>query len=566
MRKRVKEERCRFSVIFFCFLGAFVVVSLRLGYVQIFRNHFLTDLAERQYNVELQLPPKRGTIYDCKMVELASSVNVFSSYAQSKLITNKHSLAQQLSHILGRCQESMLGKLKKNKSFVWLKRHMSEEQTQAIRQLAHPHIHLLKESKRFYPSAILASHLIGFVNIDGRGLEGLELLYDEYMKGRAGRQFIQRDAKRRLLPSLEYKFEPTVDGHSLVLTIDQVIQYIAERELEQVCEKTKANSGVIIVMDPMTGRILAFANRPTYNSNTFFSSTQTQRKNRGITDCYEPGSTFKAITAAACLNEGIVTAAQKFFCENGEYRFRGRILHDHRGHGWLTFREVIEVSSNIGVCKATQRIGEKKFMEYIKAFGFGKKTGVDLPGEVAGIVRPLSSWSKIAITTIPMGQGIAVTPLQMACAFSVIANGGYLMKPYVVDRIINTQWELIKKCKPQKVRQVISEDTARTVREFLVNVVENGTGKRARIKGMKVGGKTGTAQKLEADGTYSHSKYIASFFGFVPEEKPALVIGVIVDEPKGMYYGGVVAAPVFQKVAEDTLKYLNLYKVEVQKQ
>jgi len=532
------------------------VLGLRLFYVQIIQSPHLLTIADRQYNVELKLPPKRGAVYDVRMVELASSVNVYSAFAESRRIKNKYKLAKKISKILSLPHEKVYKKLKKHKLFVWLKRQITENESNQIKALNNRYVQMVKEPKRFYPSGMLASHVIGFVNIDGKGLEGLELLYNDYLQGVSGRQSIQRDAKRRLIPSLEYNFESALDGHSIVLTIDQVIQYICERELEEVVRKSNAKAGTIVVMEPQTGKILAMANRPNYNINSFSISTYAQRKNRAITDCYEPGSTFKAITAAACLNDGLVKPSEKFYCENGEYKFYGRILHDHKPHGRLSFKEIIQVSSNIGVCKAAQKIGKKRLINYIKAFGFGTKTKVDMPGEVSGILRPLSSWSKIAISSIPMGQGIAVTPLQMMCAFSTIANGGQLVRPYVVDRIVNDKWELIKKFKPQIVRRVISEDTSTLMREFLENVVNKGTGRRAQIKGLKVAGKTGTAQKLEENRTYSHSKFVASFYGFVPTNNPKLVIGVIVDEPKPVYYGGVIAAPVFKRVAEDSLKYL----------
>lgn len=558
-KSRTYSETFRLKIIFFSFFIGFSLLFVRLVYVQILSSWYLSQIAEKQYNVKLTLPPKRGKIYDRNGVDLASSINVSSVYAEPKTIKDKRRTAYELSTILNLPQSVVSGKINNEKSFVWIKRFVLEDQAQKIRGMRNPSIGLLKEPKRFYPSSTLASHVIGFVDIDGNGLEGLELAFNDYMIGISGRQSIQRDAKRRLIPSLEYEFEPPMDGHSLVLTIDQVIQYIAEKELDLAVKQSRAQGGSIIVMNPYTGEIYAFANRPTFNLNTFYSASTDQRRNRAITDCYEPGSTFKIVTASAALNEGVVLASDKFFCENGEYKFGKRILHDHKPHGVLTVKEIIKYSSNIGVCKIAQKLGERKLDKYIKDFGFGRKTGVDMPGEVEGLVRPVSGWSRVSITSIPMGQGIAVTPMQMVCAYAAIGNGGNLVKPYVVDRIIDKKGQLIKSFGGSSSRgNVLSEKTTLIMKDFLSSVVEEGTGQEAKIDGIKVGGKTGTAQKLEPNGTYSTTKYIGSFFGFAPLDKPEVVIGVIIDEPRTSHFGGVVAAPVFQKVAKDTLRYLRL--------
>jgi cell division protein FtsI (penicillin-binding protein 3) len=354
-----------------------------------------------------------------------------------------------------------------------------------------------------------------------------------------------------------------VDGLDLVLTIDEVIQYIAERELDKAFKKYNAKAASIVVMDPHTGRILAIANRPTYDLNRRTGVSKDAMRNRAICDLFEPGSVFKIVTAAAALEEKKVTESDVFFCENGAYRVGGRILHDHRPHGNLTFRQVIEESSNIGTVKIAQLLGPDALYRYIRAFGFGSKLGIDLSGEISGMISAPRSWSKTSITSIPMGQEVGVTALQLASAISVIANGGQLMKPYIVDSVRDNQGRIIKQNKPALLRKVISVDTAMRIKKILTGVVEEGTGRMGKVAGFSAAGKTGTAQKLEPNGTYSHSKFIASFIGFAPAEDPILAIVVTVDEPHPYYFGGVVAAPVFQKVAGDAIRYIKGSEIPV---
>jgi cell division protein FtsI/penicillin-binding protein 2 len=413
----------------------------------------------------------------------------------------------------------------------------------------------LRESKRSYPNAYLASQIIGFAGVDNTGLEGIELYLDKYLKGTPGWAIFLRDARQKKLDIWEKMVLPR-DGDDIVLTIDQVIQYIAERELDKAFKTYHAKGASIIVMDPHTGKILALASRPTYDLNEHGNVSKDQTRDRAICDLFEPGSVFKIVTASAALEEKKVSEEDRFFCENGSYRVANHILHDHVPHGWLTFREVIEESSNIGTTKVAQILGPNIVYKYIRLFGFGSKLGIDLPGEISGMTKEPRFWSKTSIGAIPIGQEVGVTALQLASAMSVIANGGQLMKPYVIDEIRDKQGKVIKRTSPVLIRKVISLDTSARMIKMLTGAVEEGTGKMAKVPGFTSAGKTGTAQKLEANGTYSHNKFVASFVGFAPAEDPLVTIVVSVDEPHPYYFGGVVAAPVFSNVASDVIRYL----------
>lgn len=478
-----------------------------------------------------------------------------SLYAVPNSIKDKEMVINELLPILGTGRSYLQDRLNRKKSFIWLMRKLTPDKSEAVKKLNIKGLGFLKETKRIYPNSYLASHILGFSGTDNLGLEGVERDFNKYLAGRGGWAIFLRDARLKKLDILEKMISP-VDGMDLVLTIDEVIQYIAERELDKVFKSFHAKSASIIVMDPHTGRILAMASRPNYDLNNHAGISQDSIRNRAICDLFEPGSVFKIVTASAALEEKKVTEEDTFFCENGSYKVGGRILHDHMSHGLLTFKQVIEESSNIGTVKVAMLLGPDTVYRYLKDFGFGSKLGIDLSGEISGMIKPVWLWSKTSITAIPIGQEVGVTALQLASAISVIANGGQLMKPYIVDSVRNSQGAIIKQNKPTLIRKVISVDTAMRIKKILTGVIEEGTGKLAKVSGFSAAGKTGTAQKLEANGTYSHTKFVASFIGFAPVEDPLLTIVVTVDEPHGSYFGGVVAAPVFQKVAGDAIRYM----------
>lgn len=553
----ISNYRPRCEAVFIFFLIFLLSCVCRLLYIQFFRSTYLTGIAKKQQNLFVELEPTRGTIYDSNLRPQAFNIPVDSVYIACNEIKDKdkEAVVMHLASILNVDLAYLRDRIYRKKSFIWIARKITPEQSAAIKRLNIKGIGLVKESKRSYPNGYLASHIVGFAGMDNSGQEGLELLGDRYLKGQPGWALFLRDARQKKLDLWEKMVLPK-DGFDLVLTVDEVVQYIAERELDKAYKKYNAKGASIVVMDPHTGAILALASRPTFDLNDRNSISKDLIRDRAITDMFEPGSVFKIVTASAALEEKKVTEEDKFFCENGQYRVSSHILHDHKAHGWLTFREVVEQSSNIGTVKVAQILGPETVYKYVKLFGFGVKSGIDLPGEISGVAKPPRAWSKISIAAIPIGQEVGVTALQLASAISVIANGGQLMKPYIIKEIRDKQGEVLKRYQPHLVNKTISLDTANRIKKILTGAVEEGTGKMAKMEGFTAAGKTGTAQKLEPNGTYSHSKFIASFIGFAPAEDPVVTIVVCVDEPHPYYFGGVVAAPVFKNVAGDVIKYL----------
>ncbi len=557
----IGNYRRRTEAVFLVFLFFLILCIARLFYIQFFRSRYLLGIAKRQHNLFVELEPVRGTVYDSNLKQQAVNIPVDSLYAVPNEIRQeeKEKIVGQLSSILNFDRAYLTDRLGRDKSFIWVARKLSPEQSQAIKRLNIKGLGFLKESKRSYPNSYLAAHVIGFAGLDNNGLEGLEIYYDKYLRGEAGWAIFLRDARQKRL-DLWAKMVLSKDGYELVLTIDEAIQYIAERELDKAFKKYHAKGASIIVINPHTGEILAMANRPTFDLNAYAKADKDQIRNRAICDLFEPGSVFKIVTASAVLEERKVNEEDMVFCENGSYKIANHILHDHRPHGWLSFREVIEQSSNIGTVKTAQILGPDLLYKYVKLFGFGSKLDIDLPGEINGMIKDPSLWSKTSIGAVPMGQEVGVTALQLVSAISVIANGGQLMKPYCVQEVRDKYGETIKKISPVMIRKVMSLDTADRVKSILGGVVEGGTGKMAKIPGIAAAGKTGTAQKLEPNGAYSHNKFIASFIGFAPLDEPLVAIVVTFDEPRPYYFGGVVAAPVFKNVAGDVIKYLKSQK------
>jgi len=551
----ISNYRRRSEAVFLIFFAFLLLCVGRLFFIQFFRSDYLTAIAKKQHNQLVELEPRRGTIYDCNLKAEAVNMSMDSLYAVPTVIKNKDGVIEQLMPILGVDRQYLEERLSRPKAFIWLARKMTPDKSESIKSANIKGLGFLKETKRIYPNSYLASHVLGFSGVDNVGLEGVERSFNHYLKGTPGWAIFLRDARMKKLDIWEKMVVPQ-DGMDLVLTIDEVIQYIAERELDKAYQKYHAKSASIVVMDPHTGRILAMANRPTYDLNERSSVSKDTIRNRAICDLFEPGSVFKIVTASAAFEEKRVKETDVFNCENGAYQVAGRVLHDHVAHGNLTFQQVIEESSNIGTVKVAMMLGPDIVYRYIRAFGFGTKTGIDLSGEISGMIISPKNWSKSSITTIPIGQGVGVTAIQLASYISVIANGGQLMRPYAVDSIRDNQGRIIKQNKPVMVRKVISLDTALRIKKILTGVIEEGTGKLGKVLGFSAAGKTGTAQKLEPNGTYSHDKFVASFIGFAPADDPLITVVVTVDEPHGSYYGGVVAAPVFQKVAGDVIRYL----------
>jgi cell division protein FtsI (penicillin-binding protein 3) len=562
-----KGQRIRASLIFFFLFVFLCALTIRLAYLQIVKSPELRERAQNQQKRTIKIEPQRGIIYDRRMRKLAISLSLDSLYALPREIENKEEIARKLSSVLKKNPSQILERLNKEKNFVWLERKIAKDMAERIRGLGIKAIGLTEESKRLYPKGDLACHLLGFAGVDDQGLEGIELLYNQYIKGAPGWLLSARDARGRNVLSQEYRRYPPSGGYDIVLTIDESIQYIAERELEKVYKEQEAKSATIIVMDPRTGEILALTNRPSYDLNRFEDCPSYVRRNRAITDLFEPGSALKFITAAAALAEDVVKYEDRFYCEKGSlWVSKNHVVHDIEKYEWLTFPEIIEKSSNIGTIKLGQRLGPAKLYEYLRSFGCGSLTGIDLPGEVRGILRKPRKWSGLSMAALPIGQEISVTAIQLATAASAIANGGVLMKPWVVKTILSKEGRAVKEFGPAPIRRVVSQETAYRLTNILKKVVLKGTGTRAQVPGYEVAGKTGTAQKIDKrTGKYSQDKAVASFLGWVPADDPRILILVVVNEPKGflyggrmVHYGGLIAAPVFRKVAQRVLRYLNV--------
>jgi cell division protein FtsI (penicillin-binding protein 3) len=552
--------RFRISLLLCLFSCLFLVIFGRAYQLQVVQSGKLAEMAERQSQRIVQLVPKRGILYDRKREEMAISIEVDSVFAQPNKLQNIPKVAQKVAPILGKKPASLLNKIKGDEPFVWLQRGITPEQRAAIEKWNLGGVDFLKETKRFYPQAELGVHVIGFAGLDAQGLEGVELGYDEFIRGEPGYIVISKDALGRSITPRSLHLRQSVDGCEIILAIDKNIQYLVEKELKKTVQACSAKGGMALVMNPKTGEILAITVQPSFNPNQFSTAPPQVRKNRAITDSFEPGSTFKVFLLAAALEEQAAAAKEIFFCENGSYLVGGKIIHDVHKYGWLSLGDIIKVSSNIGASKVGRKLGRNKLYRSLKNFGFGSKTGVDLPGEVSGFLPPPRYWSEVGLANISFGQGISTTALQLTAALSAVANGGILMKPFVVKAVLEANGTLLQENHPKPVRRVISQETANAVTQILKRVMdEGGTGRAARLTNYESAGKTGTAQKAFPNGRGYSDLRISSFFGFAPADNPQVVITVIIDEPSGSSYGGVVAAPAFKSIAEQVLPYMGVH-------
>jgi cell division protein FtsI (penicillin-binding protein 3) len=531
----------------------------RLGYLQLYRHGDYLLRAQRQQQRIIEISPKRGAIYDRNMRALAMSIKVDSAFAIPIEIKDKALAAQLLSGVLGIPADLVESRLDSSQNFVWIERKLTPEKSEAITALNLKGVYTQAENKRFYPKADLASHVVGFVDVDEKGLGGIEYALDNQIRGKSEKIVMMADAHQKWFDGAEARRDR---GANVVLTLDEKIQYIAERELAAAINKTHSLAGTVVVMNPNNGELLAVANWPTFDPNAASAGIPAEsRMNRAVSALYEPGSTFKLITLAAAFDQGITNPDEVFDCENGSTYVAGHKIHDHERFGMLTVADILARSSDVGAIKIAERLGAPKFYDYIRAFGFGTPTGVDLPGESRGLLRPLANWSPISIGAISMGQEVGVTPLQLISAVSAIANGGTLYKPHIVAEVRRGETVLPREGLPaaSEPRRVIQPETAATLRRLMEGVVLNGTGTRARLDGWTSAGKTGSAQKIDPNtGRYSPTQLIASFTGFAPINNPAVAILVSLDSPVGLHEGGMVAAPVFKRVAEQVLPYLEV--------
>ena len=552
-------SRGRRYVLLLLLLCGFGVVLFRLVTLQVLQAAELSVKADRQHQKTVSLEGARGTIVDRHGKVLAMNVEVPSVFGVPTTVESPLKTARQLSPILHVRTDELERKLRQDRRFVWLARKLDPEQGRRLDRLSLDGIGVVMEGRRFYPKGPLLAHVLGFSGMDGEGLEGIEHRYEPYLHGEKRMMVLQRDALgHTVFPKGMTERSPT-PGHSLRLTIDEVIQYIVERELEDAVGSARAKSGTMIVLDPKTGAVLAMAVSPRFDPNAVSALSPDRWRNRALTDAYEPGSTMKAMMAAAAIEERVVRPNTMVFGEHGRMTVANTVIHDHERLGWISFAQVIQKSSNIGAAKTGMALGEHRLYRYLQAFGFGQRTEIDLPGEGVGLVRDPKDWGRRSVASISIGQEIGVTPLQMVSAVAAIANDGVLMKPYVVSEIRDADNHILRQVPPQTRRRVISPETARSVTKILEGVVTDGTGTNAAIPGFRVAGKTGTAQKIDPrTGTYSASRFVASFTGYAPADNPQLAMIVVIDEPQGDTRGGAVAAPVFSRVGEQVLSYLGV--------
>jgi cell division protein FtsI (penicillin-binding protein 3) len=567
-----KERRGRLGLLLAVMTLGFALTAARLVYLQVIERGDLARRAERQQVQQVKLDAKRGTIFDRRGRELAVSLDVESVYGVPTEVENPRAVAARLARVLSENQSNLQRKLASDRQFVWISRKVDPAKAAKAKQIDPDGIGLRLEPRRFYPKKALAGTVLGFTNVDSKGIEGVELWYDDELKGVDGWVTAAKDARGRFVypEGNGFEYQLPRPGRDIVLTIDEVIQHIAEKELDRGLTESKARGGVVIVMEPRTGEILALAARSTARSPAAFNPNDPRHfrpeewRNRAVTDAFEPGSIFKAILAAAALEEGAVRPQDRFDCSAGSIKVADRVIKDTHRNGVLTFAEIMAESSNVGVIKVAQRLGKARLYRYITAFGFGTKTGIDLPGEIPGLLRDYRLWSGVSYATISIGQEIGVTPIQMAAAYSAIANGGTLMRPYIVAEVRGRTDEEGRKAAPAAAGRAVSEQTSRTLQAILQKVVESGTGRKAKPSGYTAAGKTGTAQKIDQrTGTYSKDDYVSSFVGFSPVHDPRLVILVMVDSPVGTIWGGSVAAPLFKAVAEQALSYLQVQPDDV---
>ncbi len=560
----LKRHKFLLNVIGCVLIIAFVALAVHLGRIQVGSHDEFSKKARVQQCKKIELPARRGSILDRNGNTLAESLRVASVYADPAEVEDVRSVSYQLSRVLKINSSKIAKLLNKGKRFVWIKRRVGDDELAAVSKLSLKGIYTTCEYHRFYPRKQLASHILGFTDIDGRGLEGIELLFDNTLSGEAGYKLVDRDALQRPIATPDAEVKLPRHGNGVMLTIDANIQRFAEEELASACLKWEPLSATAVVMDPMTGEVLAMANYPSYDPNHFMKYPSKNRRNFAVTDCYEPGSVMKPIVISGIFEQGLVRPDDVIFCNNGVCELEGRLLHDtHGGHGNLTVSEVVSYSSNIGMAKLGLLMGNERMYNHLKQFDFGEKTGIELPGEIGGIFRPLKQWSKkYSLISLSIGHEIAVTPLQFVTAFCSIPNGGLLLKPKIIKSTIKND-STIKEQFPcsQVVRRVINANIARNVMNpILMKVVTEGTGKNANLLEYDVAGKTGTSQKAGVDGkSYSHQKYVGSFIAYAPAGHPRVCVLVMMNEPKnGAYYGGTVSAPVVAEIIRRSLLYLGV--------
>ncbi|WP_101843796.1 stage V sporulation protein D [Halobacillus sp. Marseille-P3879] len=558
--------RKRLVAVFFVALIIFTVIIGRLGYVQFVLSDFLVDRAEQSWGRDITFEPERGKILDTNGEVLVGNQSAPTVMVVPRQIKEPEKTAEQLADILQMSVDKAYSHVTKQVSIEKMHpegRKISEDQADAIQMLDLPGVYIAEDSERYYPNGAFLSHVLGFSGIDNQGLLGLESYYDEELKGEQGALSFFSDAKGKRMPDIADTYTPPVDGKDLKLTIDYNVQSIIERELDMAEAKYNPDGAVAIAVDPKTGQVKAMASRPNFHPGSYQEvEASVYNRNLPVWSTYEPGSTFKIITLAAALEEGLVDLEDEHFHDSGSVKVGGATLHCWKsgGHGDQTFLEVVQNSCNPGFVQLGERLGKEKLFNYIEQFGFGEKTGIDLEGEGSGILFKPEQVGPVEQATTAFGQGVSVTPIQQVMAVAAAVNGGYYYEPYVQEAWLDpVSGEVLEEKEPNMMKQVISEETSKEVRESLESVVAKGTGRSAYVEGYRVGGKTGTAQKVGEDGKYMSDNHIVSFIGFAPADDPELVVYLAIDNPKGtVQFGGVVAAPIVGSIMEDSLRSLGV--------
>ncbi len=536
-------------------LAVWAVIVVRLVFIQVVHGPRLAGYAERQQVVTVELAPDRGVIFDRNLIPLTDNLDVHSVCAHPREVDSPRAAARSLARVLGGDSRSYRELLSKNTGFVWLERQVSPARAHAVAALGIKGVELLPETKRVYPHGERACHVIGYTDIDGRGISGVEQQMDEWLRGTPATVEYHLDCVQQRSPAPSGSRIAPEDGESVVLTIDAVLQEICEVELERAIREQEAKGGTVIVQDPWTGEILAMANWPGFDCNRFSRYADECWRNRAVTDQFEPGSTFKVVTACAAIETGAADEKSVYYTSQGKRKFGSFTIRDVKPHGWLTFRKALTKSSNIGFAQIGGAVGKIPLYSYARDFGFGCLTAINLPGEVRGTLRPPADWSRRSVHTIAIGQEIAVTALQLAGAYSAVANGGYLMEPHIVKAVLSDDGRVLEESQPCVVREVVRPEVAAVVRDMMKDIPVDGTGRKAAVAEFAVAGKTGTAQKVVPGiRGYAPGKHVSSFAGFAPADDPGVVILVVVDEPKGRGLGGEVAAPVFRRIVERVVR------------
>src|SRR6266481_4793391 len=561
------SSRTRCALVCAAFIGLFSIFSFRLIYLQAIKHDEYAGLAAKKNVYQQVIHAERGMILDANNEVLAHNVPVETVVADATHLSDVQATVDLLNAELEIPSQELAEKLNSGRRYIVIKREVPAARTNALREKLRAGnvrgVYFEHDATRIYPNGSMLCHVIGFTDFEHHGVQGVEASMEEYLHGQDGYRFIEHNrAGEEIVPYRGQERAPR-DGYQVHLTVDLSLQNIVENEIDAAMAEYTPKKATIVLMRPQTGEILAMANRPNFDLNLRSEAKPEEMKNRAIIDMMEPGSTFKIVAAAAALNEHKLRPDSTIFCENGLWNFGGSALHDHRAFSYLSVRDILIKSSNIGAAKLALSVGEQKFYEYIRRFGFGERTGIELPGEINGVIRPPRSWSKISITRIPMGHEIGVTPLQMTVAMAAIANGGNLVMPRIVKSITNADGGPGSTFSPIVLRQVTSLETARQIGDALRGVVsDRGTAAAAAVPGFTIAGKTGTAQKVDPNGGYEQGKYVVSFSGYLPAERPEFVGLVVLDDAKTskpeLNYGGLIAGPIFSRIAEKAARYLDL--------